>query len=177
MMKLLTQHSTRRFAMAVLFVVMAIVTNAQKWDAVTCADLCNIVANNGYNIDDILVRKYDYFIVNNFNTDEGFGSIYSRNVNYDAYLEPKSLSKAGVSSIIMANMRSNGPVTVQITLFSATNAQIFRNQMLELGFKKTKVTKGTTYYVLGDFVIEEDKQQKAKQFIFFNFRVQPAYMY
>ncbi len=113
-MKTTLNQFIKRFTVAVLVLASITVANAQSWDAATCRDLCYIVANQGYYIDDVLVAKCHYTIFNNFNTDEGFVTIYSRNVNYDAYGEPSSLSKSGVSSIIMANRRSEGPITIQI---------------------------------------------------------------
>ena len=147
--------SSLRFFLIVACVVFANSAFGQKWDAATCADICNIVVDGGYNIDEILQSKCGYEHLNNMNAgDDGFLALYALNAQVDIYGNLIGLSKTGVSSIVMAHLNS-GSCKIIIGFFSSANAKRFRDQAFELGFVKSKTSGKNSYYVLDNLSIEE----------------------
>ena len=110
-----------------------------EWDAATCRDLCQIVLNDGRNIDEILDTGGKYTLVNNANTsDESFISLYALNLVCDIYGNIVRLHKEGISNMVAAHMM---PDDVEVILF--------------LGFKKTKTVGGKTTYRLNALELTE----------------------
>ena len=166
-----------RFIVAILIAFFTVeFAQAQNWDAATCADICNIVADGGYNIDQVLQSQCGYTHVNNMNAgNDGYLALYSRNARVDINGNLNGLGNKGVSSIVMAYL-SSGPCKIVISFFSTANAKVFRNQAYELGFKKTKEANNKSYYVLGNFGITE-LTDKIGRFTSYQFAIEPLFMY
>ena len=161
-----------RFIVTILIAFFAVeFAQAQNWDAATCADICNVVADGGYNIDQVL-QRCGYTHVNNMNAgDDGYLALYSRNACVDINGNLNGLDKRGVSSIVMAYL-SSGPCKIVISFFTPANAKVFRDQAYQLGFKKTKEANNKSYYVLGNFGITE-LTDKIGRFTSYQFVVEP----
>lgn len=156
-----------------LVVVSCGVANAQRWDAASCADICYIVDDGGYCIDEVLQHKCGYTLINNINTDQGFGSLYARNVRVDINGNLLGLSKSGTSSVVIAHLYG-GSADIVISFFSAANAKKFRDQAFKIGAQKVKVAGKTTYYVINNLIIEESIGKVGK-FTSYNFVVRRGY--
>ena len=131
------------------------VKSLAEWDAATCRDLCQIVLNDGRNIDEILDTGGKYTLVNNANTsDESFISLYALNLVCDIYGNIVRLHKEGISNMVAAHQMPDD-VEIILFLFSQTNAATFRQQALDLGFKKTKTVGGKTTYRLDALELTE----------------------
>lgn len=138
------------------FATSGLNATAQSWDAATCYDLCYILLNDGYYVDDILVGKYHYKVEQNESYgDQVFVTFYSKNMELDVYGNIVRFSKTGVSNVVSALKNTGNSTPMGMTLFSLANAKKFRDQALELGFKKWKVSGGKTYYTLKNLVMEE----------------------
>lgn len=159
---------------AILIVAISSATvNAQRWDAASCADICNIVEDGGYDIDAVLQHQRGYTLINNMNTNQGFASLYARNARVDVNGNLLGLGKSGISSVIIAHLYG-GSAEVGISFFSAKAAQRFREQAAEIGARKVKTVGKTTYYVLEGLIIEESTG-KIGRFASYDFLVKRGY--
>jgi|GEM_PF-2468234 len=148
-----------------------------SWDAAKCMDIINIISSGGDNLDGQL---RGYTLVNNITHDDGYGfvSLYSKNARVAYNGDLLGLSGKGVSNIIMINQRTDGYTQypeVVTSFFSAANATKFRNQMIELGFTKSEVKNGSTFYKSENvpaLQIQETKDRMGKYTLFmFTFKV------
>lgn len=137
---------------------------AQTWDAATCADLCQILLEQGYYIDSELIHQRGYTLQNNVTSDDGSGfmACYSKNVvmTRDGN-NIVSLGK-GVSSLVMAQHAGGSLLGIAISFFNDKNAATFRNQMTNIGFQKVKTSRGITYYYYNGITIEEQNVKQGK---------------
>lgn len=156
-----------------LVVISGETINAQRWDAATCADLCNLVEDGGYEIDAVLQHHRGYTLINNMNTDQGFASLYARNARVDINGNLLALGKSGISSVVIAHLYG-GSAEIGISFFSAKAAQRFRDQAAEIGAKKVKTVGKKTYYVVDNIIIEESPG-KIGRFTSYDFLVKRGY--
>lgn len=149
------------FALSVLFGLTA---EAQgSWDAVSAKEAVTMVAGGGYDINNVMARN-GYTLVNNVSTpDGGFVTIYSRNCTVNSYGDATRLGQ-GVSSIVLCTNPIDQPSDLSVMLFSAANATKFRQQILDLGFKKSGTVRGNTVYKIPnvDFAIQEGKGKSGR---------------
>ena len=144
-------------------------SRAQAWDSATCYDICNIVYNDGYNLDDVLQGKLGYELCNNIDVEDGFMSLYYKNCDVDAYGNLNGLSRQGVSSVIMVHV-TNGPVEMSFSVFNAANAQKFLKQATDLGFTKLSRIGGRQKYLLENIVMEDLGTDKIGRFTSYSFK-------
>lgn len=123
---------------------------AQQWDAATCIDLCRVLVNQGSETDNILVGKYGYELVNNIPVGDdysnGYLSLYQLNMTCDINGEIVSLARNGVSNYLLIGYDAYDEMSLATSFFSPGNAAKFRQQALDIGFKKTRTVRGETFY-------------------------------
>lgn len=165
--------TVRLFLVLILLTVTSGTINAQRWDAATCADVCNLVEDGGYEIDAVLQHQRGYTLINNMNTNQGFASLYARNARVDINGNLLGLGKSGISSVIIAHLYG-GSVEIGISFFSTANAKRFRDQAYEIGAVKAKTVGKTTYYILEDLIIEESPGRIGR-FTSYDFLIKKGY--
>lgn len=144
--------------------------NAQAWDAASCYDVCNIVYNDGRNIDEVLRGKYGYSMCNNLTVDDGYMMLYYKNCDVDPEGNLNGLSKQGVSSVIMVHVATYGSIELAFSVFSAKNAKKFLNQAFELGFTRLSKIGGRQKYLLEDIVMEEFSPDMVGPYTYYSYK-------
>lgn len=138
-----------------LFVLITTNTFAQQWDAATCLDMCRILIENGSNAEEVLIDKLDYdYIASQDFDDLRTGYMFARNVKVDSNGRVLSIGKQGVSSVVMLKPSLYDPKYI-IIFFSKTNIDIFRRQILDLGFEKLGTDRDGTHYFFDGVEITE----------------------
>jgi hypothetical protein len=156
------------FVLTLLWAALFTPVQAQQsnWDAATFEDLCILVLNQGYEVENVMGA---YTHVNNLTLDDGYGfaSLYALNARVDYNGNLLGLTNGGVSNIVIVlhNTGDDFGCAVISNFFSTANAAKFRQQMLDLGFKKTK-TQGTeihyTHSKMPGFKVVESKDRMGK---------------
>lgn len=153
----------RKFLSAFLCLLSLFVNAQNQWDAVTAEEVVSVVVGGGYEINNVMAGN-GYKVVNNLDTpDGGFVTIYSRNCTVDLNGEAVRLGQ-GVSSVVACYNPINAPSHVAVILFSTVNATKMRQQIFDLGFKKTGTVKGEIVYKVPgyDFVVHESKGKSGR---------------
>ena len=174
----LIRHETsetrvKRYSKALLLTALAVcfpfLGYAQTWDAATCYDICNIVYNDGRNIDEVLQGKYGYKMCDNLSVIDGYMSLYYKNCDVDREGNLISLSRQGVSSVIMVHV-ADGTVEMAFAVFNVANAKKFLNQALELGFGRLSRIGGNQKYILENIVMEEFRPDKVGRYTYYSYK-------
>ncbi len=134
-----------------------------NWDAVTAEEILEVVLDDCSEINNLMAHN-GYEVVNNLDTnDGGFLTIYSRNCTLDLNGNAVRLGK-GVSSEVLCLNPLNMESSVSVVLFSTANANKFRQQVFDLGFKKSKTTREGIYYKIPgyQFVVFEAKGKSGR---------------
>ena len=139
------------------------------WDVAPCLELCQIVTRQlePYNV---LTTGRGYELVNNYPFDDsGFMTFYAKNV----VINPNTagtvrLLKQGVSHTVACAQFPEDPTSVIVSFYSPGNAQKFKAQMQEMGFKLTGEKKrGSAVWSLGGLRILEGTDQQGKFKVYF----------
>lgn len=150
------------FTMLCLLSISAVAQ--QRWDAISAKEAITMVLEDASSYGNLMSSK-GYKLVNNIDTPTGgFVTVYSRNCTVNAIGDAISLGQ-GVSSIVAIDNEIDMPVQVMVVLFSTQNATKFRQQILDLGFKKTGTESGNVvvYQKPGyEFTIKEQKDKSGR---------------
>ena len=140
------------------------------WDVAPCLELCQIVTGQ-LEPANVLTSNRGYKLVNNYSSGPGFATLYAKNVVVNPNTsETVRLLKAGVSHTVMCGQSAGAPSSVLVSFYSPANAQKFRAQMQDLGFKQTgqKENGYDVWGIEGLRILDgKDKQGKYNMYFFF----------
>ncbi|MBP3227494.1 MAG: hypothetical protein J6M53_01780 [Bacteroidaceae bacterium] len=153
----------KTFLLSLLLTLSLTAVAQKRWDAVTAKEVVNLVLEGGYGFGDVMARN-GYTLVNYVTlSGDSFVTIYRRNCVTDNNGDVLRLGQ-GVSSVVICSNNTDQPSEIAVSLFSTTNANLFRQQCFDLGFKKSGTVRGNTVYKIPgyEFAIVESKGKSGR---------------